>query len=254
MSETEPPVLVERRGPKMFIALNRPRVLNAQNQALRDALVAALDELDADDDLRVAILYGTGGRAFSSGWDLKEAAGYAAGERRSAFSVHFDRLERLRKPIIAAIDGYALGGGFELAQVCDIRVAAESAVFGQPEPRTIAGTGGPALHHLARLMPLGEALLIQLTGRPMSARRAYEVGLVQRLTPDRESMLAAAEEIADEIVECAPDAVHRVKAVVRFGHDVSIEHSKRVAAALAEAHPVGPGASNAAPGRREPVR
>ena len=142
---------------------------------MRDALVAALDRFEADDDLRVAVLRGAG-RAFSAGADLKEQAerprdGRTRRRNSDATWIHFDRLWRTDKPVIAAMHGYAVGGGFELAQLCDLRVATVDAQLGQPEPRTIGGIGGVAVHHLHHLMAHGEAMRIHLTGRPITGER-----------------------------------------------------------------------------------
>jgi enoyl-CoA hydratase len=234
MVDSDDPVLVEVRDQKMHITMNRPDVLNAQNQAMRVGLVDALDTLDDDDTIGVAILSGAG-RAFSAGADLKELAAnrerdtpVKAGRPDPSF-MHFERMWNVRKPVIAAIDGYAVGGGFELAQLCDIRVATEAASFGQPEPRNVGGFAAVAVHHLSRLVPEGEAMLILMTGRPITARRAYEIGLVQRLSPDRESMLAEAEAIADEILECSGSALRRAKAIVRAAAALRVNESELVA-------------------------
>jgi enoyl-CoA hydratase/carnithine racemase len=124
-----------------------------------------------------------------------------------------------RKPIIAAVDGYALGGGFELALACDIRVATEVSRFGLPEPRAgmLAQYG---LGHLSRMIPLGEALRLQLTGSQIAARRAYGIGLVQELCPDRAAMFASAAKLADAIARCSPPAVRAIRRVVTVGRNL----------------------------------
>ena len=182
-----PAVIVEAKDRKLFITMNRPEALNAQNDEMRTQLAEAVARLEADDDLLVAILYGVGGRAFSAGADLKERhfapVGPIVPEHSRSRWVHFEALRWASKPIIAAIDGWCVGGGLEVANYCDIRIATETSRFGMPEPRTIGATGGPALHQMPRVVPMGEALLMQLTSQPISARRAYEIGLVQRLCP-----------------------------------------------------------------------
>lgn len=239
-------VLVEVDGPKLVITLNRPEVLNAQNQAMRQGIVDALDRLEASEDLRVAILVGAGERAFSAGADLKELEELRSGgtfrpgalpPSRDPTQIHFERLKSVTKPVIAAIHGYAVGGGLEMALHCDLRVATESARLGQPEPRTVGGMAGVAVHHLPRLVPMGEALRILLTGAPISGRRAYEIGLVQEVGADREAMWAAAQALADEIVLCAPEAVYRTKILVRAARNMTSEQTEAMARAMALTRP-----------------
>jgi enoyl-CoA hydratase/carnithine racemase len=129
-----------------------------------------------------------------------------------------------RKPIIAAIDGHCVAAGLELSLYCDIRVATRQSSFGLPEPRRSL-LAGPGLHTLSRVIPLGEALRMQLTGRPMAATRAYQIGLVQELAEDREELFRAADAIADEILECAPLAVQTIKHLVMTGRNLPIEYS-----------------------------
>lgn len=231
-SNEDVPVVVEVRDHKLYMTLNRPRALNAQNQPLRQALTEAVERLDNDPDILVGILYGTGGRAFSAGADLKERTGRPEGfptpEHRREQWIHFEAVRWASKPLIAAIDGYCLGGGLELANYCDIRIATESSLLGQPEPRTIGGTAGPALHQLVRTIPIGEALLMHLTSQPMTARRAYEIGLVQRVCPDRESLLAETDAIADRMIECHPLALRQIKRVVRWGSEMTSEQTEKL--------------------------
>ena len=235
-----PAVLVDAKDAKLFITLNRPDVLNAQNDDMRSLLVGAIERLETDPDLLVAIVSGVGGQAFSAGADLGEVDGGDSRERvqpeaHRASWRHFEAFRWASKPIIAAIDGWCLGGGLELANYCDVRIATEASRFGQPEPRTVGGTAGPALHQLSRLMPLGEALLMQLTSQPMPARRAYELGLVQRLLPDAEAVMAEANAIADQMIECNPTALRTIKRVVRWGADMSEEQSEKLALIAKEA-------------------
>jgi enoyl-CoA hydratase/carnithine racemase len=221
-------VLVEARDRKMFITLNRPEVLNAQNDALRIGLVDALDRFEADPDLGVALLFGNG-RAFSAGADLKEVKSEAEGYRSS--NVHFDRLDSCLKPVIACIHGYAVGGGLEVALCCDIRIATEDALLGTPEPRTIRGAPAIAVHRLARMIPMGEALKLMLTSQPITGRRAYDIGLVQELAPDVESLRPVAERMADEILDCSPSAIVGIKRVVRNPLDSEIATTQRLVSA-----------------------
>jgi enoyl-CoA hydratase/carnithine racemase len=232
VDDSSNPVLVEARDQKLYMTLNRPEALNAQNQPLREALVAAIDRLEDDQDLRVGIIIGAGGRAFSAGADLKEGGvadrGHPVPEQQRRQWIHFEAVRWASKPIIAAIDGYCVGGGLELANYCDIRIATETSRFGQPEPRTVGGPAGPALHQLVRAIPLGEALLLQLTSQPMDARRAYEIGLVQRLCPDRDALLAEADAIADQMITCNAKALRQVKRLVKWGVDMTAEQVEKL--------------------------
>lgn len=238
MSET-PPVVVEVRDQKLFIALNRPEVLNAQNDEMRTLLVDAAERLEVDDDVRVGIVHGLGGRAFSVGADLKEHRPGRPGRMRPEGGRpvwrHFEAFRWVSKPVIAAIDGYCLGGGLELANYCDIRIATEASTFGQPEPRTVGVTSGPGLIQLSRLVPVGEALLLQLTSQPITAQRAYDIGLVQRLCADADALMAEADAIADAMIECDPDALRTIKRVVRWSDGLPHEQAEKLAMLATEA-------------------
>lgn len=243
MSDAEP-LIVERRGPKLWLTMNRPEALNAQNQPMRDALVDAIDQLESDPTLSLAVITGAGGKSFSVGADIKEnrqpdAVPYAD---RVPIPVsqrvqwrHFEAFRRATKPVVAAIDGFALGGGLELAMYCDIRLCTEASRLGQPEPRTVGAPAGPALHLLSRSIPLGEALAMQLTSQPISGRRAFDIGLTQRLLPDRDALFAEAEVMTDQMLECSLDALRFVKRIVRTGRDMPIEQSEALHLAMDEA-------------------
>jgi enoyl-CoA hydratase/carnithine racemase len=219
---------------RCVITLNRPDALNAINQELREALRGAVAQATDDGDVRSIIIIGAGGRAFSAGADLKEMAAKAASgehEGGGAFPIprpgstsNGDGVRDCPKPVIAAVDGFCVAAGFELALSCDIRLATRQSSFGLPEPRRslIAGSG---LHDLSRVIPLGEALRLQLTGGRMDAQRAYDIGLVQGLADDRDDLMAQANALADEIVECAPLAVEAIKHVVTIGRNLPIEYS-----------------------------
>lgn len=215
----------------LFLRLNRPEQMNALDEELRNSIAAAIEEFDRDAQLRVAVLVGEGGRAFSAGADLKELAQRPPLGREGR--IPYDQLERCRKPLIAAIDGYCLAGGFELTLHCDIRLATEQSQFGLPEPRWSL-LGGPGLHHLSRTIPLGEALLLQLTGGRMDARRAFEIGLVQRLAADRDELMQSVDDVASQILLCAPLAVEAIKRVVKCGRDLPPEYSRKLAEPLVE--------------------
>lgn len=228
-------VLTEVRDRVLLMTLNRPEALNAHNQPMRDALVDALDRLDGDDGLAVGILRGAG-RAFSAGADLKELA--AAEDvawpelARAARVRHFRRLEAVRKPLIAVVHGWVVGGGFELALCCDIRVAAQDARFSLPEPRTIGGVPTIAVHRLPRMVPAGEALRLLLTSQPIDAARAHAIGLVQEVAADVDSATETALGLAAQIVECDPRAVAVTKQLARWSLSADVAVSTRYQDAL----------------------
>ncbi|MCU1374281.1 MAG: enoyl-CoA hydratase, partial [Actinomycetia bacterium] len=141
----------------------------------------------------------------------------------------FDALLACEKPLIAAVDGYAVGGGCELAIACDMRVATRKSSFGMPEPRS-GMLGDFGLDNLCRVIPLGEAMRIQLTGGRIPAERAWQIGLVQELAEDRDGMFAAAAALGAEIYKCSPRAVQLVKQVVRTGRNLPIEYARQLSA------------------------
>jgi enoyl-CoA hydratase/carnithine racemase len=230
-NDDDVPVLVEARDQVMYVTLHRPRVLNAQNSAMRDALVAAYDQFEADEDLRVLVLRGAG-RAFSAGADLKEFAGTSLDERAGTqhdAMAHFARLERVRKPVIACIHGYAVGGGLEIALCADLRIATEDALLGTPEARTNGGMPAVAVHRLARMIPHGEAMRIMLTSQPITGRRAYDIGLVQDLAHDADEMMDLAAAYAANIIECHPPSVAAIKSISRWSFLADVAESQRFA-------------------------
>ena len=200
-------VLTERRGRIAYLTLNRPEVLNAINPGLLAELTEVMARFRDDPDVWVAILTGAGERAFCAGWDLKWHAANEAASR--ALRPARGPLADCWKPIIAAVNGYAVGGGLELALDCDIVVAAEDARFGVPEPRRGQMTDTGA-QRLPRTLPLKVAMGLLLTGRLIGAAEAHRVGLVNEVVP-RGQVMAAAERWAGEILECAPLAVQATK-------------------------------------------
>jgi crotonobetainyl-CoA hydratase len=199
-----------------IVTLNRPEVLNALHSAAHHELEQVWDEFAQRDDLWVGIVTGAGARAFCAGNDLKvQAAGRRGPVPRSGFAgltLRFD----LDKPLIAAVNGVAMGGGFEIALACDLIVAAENAVFALPEPRVglIAGAGG--VHRLPRMIPQKQALGMILTGRRVPAAEGQELGFVNEVVPPGEA-LAAAKRWAGLILECSPMAVRASKQAVYRG-------------------------------------
>ena len=205
-------VELERHGPVLLIAINRPERRNAVNRAVSLAMADALDLLDGDAGLRAGIVTGRGGN-FCSGMDLKA---FVDGERPELEGRGFAGLCEAppQKPLIAAVEGYALAGGFELALACDLIVAADNAVFGLPEAARglVAGSGG--LLKLGRRMPVGIALEYALIGAPMPAATARDWGLVNRLVAPGQA-LAAALELAGEIAANAPLSTAMTKRIMR---------------------------------------
>jgi len=202
------------------LTINRPARRNAIDLATAEAIADALDRVDADDAIRVAIITGTGG-SFSAGMDLKalhETGKRPITERRGQFGICKRPPE---KPLIAAVEGHALGGGCEIALASDIIIAAQDATFGLPEVKLgLAAAAGGAIR-LPRRIPFGLALEHVLTGRPLPAVRAHELGLVNHLTPSG-GALAAALELAAEIAANAPLGVRYSKQVMVQTQDVSI--------------------------------
>jgi enoyl-CoA hydratase/cyclohex-1-ene-1-carboxyl-CoA hydratase len=180
-----PPILVDTRDRVGLITLNRPEVLNALNDALMDALGAALDRFDADDGIGCILINGIP-RAFAAGADIAEIRGmdYMDAYRSNFITRNWERLRRFRKPVVAAVSGVALGGGCELAMMCDVVIAAENARFGLPEVKigTLPGAGGT--QRLPRAVGKAKAMELVLTGRFMDAREAERSGLVSRVVPD----------------------------------------------------------------------
>jgi enoyl-CoA hydratase/carnithine racemase len=205
-------LLVEVDGPVIVLTINRPRRRNAVDLPTADALAAALDELDARDDLRVAVLTGAGG-SFCAGMDLKAFA--ETGERPiSASRGGLGMVGRPpRKPVVAAVEGSALGGGLELALACDLIVAADDAVLGLPEvTRGLVAAGGGALR-LAQRLPYHLAMELLLTGGTLPALRAAELGLVNRVCPAA-AVRETALELARAVAAAAPLAVAATKRIV----------------------------------------
>jgi enoyl-CoA hydratase len=209
-------VLVERRDAVQVITINRPEARNALTRAVAEAVAAAVDELDASDDLRVGVLTGAGG-TFSAGMDLKA---FLRGETPAIEGRGLCGITQTppRKPLIGAVEGWALAGGFELLLACDLVVAAETARFGVPEvKRSLVAAGGAALQ-LPRRVPFNVALELLLTGDPIDASRAAAIGLVNRLTPEG-GALDGALALAGTIAANGPLAVAATKQVARSSTD-----------------------------------
>jgi enoyl-CoA hydratase len=211
--------LVETRDGVMIITVNRPEAKNAMNKAASELIAAALDQLDADNDLRVGIITGAGG-TFCSGMDLK---GFLRGETPFVAGRGFGGLTQKSpaKPLIAAVDGYALAGGLELAIACDMIVANDSAKFGVPEVKRGLACAAGGLLRLPKKIPPHIAMELVLTGDFIDAKRAYELGLVNRLTAG--AALDAALQLAQAIAENGPLAVKKSKQVIVESADWSTQ-------------------------------
>jgi enoyl-CoA hydratase/carnithine racemase len=231
---TEPPagdaakVLIEIRGGGGYITLNRPRVLNAIDGEMKSLLVQAVARLDADDSVRAIVLTGSDCGAFSTGSDLKGIArnfdgGIDISGMQARSADYFGAVIAAGKPVVTAIDGYAVGGGFELALASDIRLATARSSLGLPEPR-VGMIGEYGLDHLCRLIPLGEALHLQLSGNRIDATRAYDIGLIQQLATDRADLFGRVAALVRDIGLCSPVAVRTIKRVVRDGRNVPTEY------------------------------
>jgi enoyl-CoA hydratase len=211
MADDDDKVLVERRGAVQVITINRPSARNALDGEVARAVAAAVDELDADADLRAGVLTGAGG-TFSSGMDLKA---FLRGESPAIEGRGLCGITRTppRKPLIAAVEGWALAGGFELVLACDLVVAGRGARFGVPEvKRSLVAAGGAALL-LPQRVPRAVALELLLTGEPVDAERAAAVGLVNRVVDDGAAVEAAVA-LAEVIAANGPLAVAATKRVV----------------------------------------
>jgi enoyl-CoA hydratase/carnithine racemase len=227
-------LLYEKRDGIGYVTLNRPEKLNALNQQVMAELDACFQAIREDGEVRAVIVTGAGDKAFIAGADVKELAEKAPLQgkefARSGQRV-LDSIENLGKPVIAAVNGYALGGGCELALACTLRIASESARFGQPEVKLgiVPGYGGT--QRLARLVGKGRALELILTGEPVSAQEAYRIGLVNQLVPAQD-LIAAAETLARKIMANAPLAVKLAIEAVNHGLEMTQREGQFLEAAL----------------------
>jgi enoyl-CoA hydratase/carnithine racemase len=216
---------VEIDGRLMTVTINRPEVYNACHPMANEELVAAFDEFHANPELWVAIITGAGDKAFCAGNDLKYHAELQAktGKRPVHPAKGFGGLTNrydLEKPVIAAVNGFAMGGGFEIALACDIIVAsAENATFALPEPRVGLAAGAGGMQRLSRMIPLKKAMGMMLTGRRVTAKEGYELGFVTEVVPHAE-LMTAARRWASSILECSPMSVRATKQVVMRALDV----------------------------------
>ena len=216
-------VLYEKKGPIAYVTLNRPKVLNALNQRTWQDLRAAFEDARDDVDVRGVILTGAGDKAFIAGADINEIATASAvqAEESSTYGQGvLNLIENLGKPVVAAINGFALGGGCETAMACTIRLATESAKFGQPEVKLGLLPGGGGTQRLPRLVGKGRALQLILSGEMITAQEAYRIGLVNEVVSAAD-LIPRAETILKQIFANAPLAVRYSLEAVNKGLETS---------------------------------
>lgn len=215
-------IIVSQEGAVAILQLNRPKQLNALNMPLMNELISAFQELDNDDSVRCFVLHGSE-KAFAAGADIKEMADASAAEMlaRDQFT-RWDKIRKVKKPIIAAVSGFALGGGCELAMHCDIIIASETAKFGQPEINIGVMPGAGGTQRLTRAVGKGVAMEMVLTGRMYSGEEMQRAGLVNKVVPP-EFYLSEAVALANEIASKPPVAVRLAKDAILKAFDTTIE-------------------------------
>jgi enoyl-CoA hydratase/carnithine racemase len=217
-------LVTERRGQVAEITLNRPAVMNSINFDMLEALKATIAEIRFDSDVRVVIITGAGERAFCSGADLKERATLSPNQvKRYIFTIRnlFTEIEQLNKPVIAAINGVALGGGTELALAADIRIASESATMGLTETRLAIIPGAGGTQRLPRLVGKGKAKELIFTGRRISAAEALSIGLVNAVSSPGD-LQDTCRAMAAEIREAGPVAIEQAKYAINHGTETDL--------------------------------
>jgi enoyl-CoA hydratase len=233
-------VIYESKEQIAWVTLNRPEVMNAINQEMGREIVSACRRAQEDKSIRLVILKGAGEKAFSAGMDMKEraqSAPFSVIERRQlkvtpgVINMPTQAVAGITKPTIAAIGGYAVGGGLELALACDIRIASENARLGLAEVRRgmLPGSGGT--QRLARIVGIAKALQICLSGELVDGREAYRIGLVNAVVPAAE-LLTAAEGLAHSFLKGAPLSLGYIKEAIYKGIDLSLEEGLRLEADL----------------------
>jgi|SRR6187402_383300 len=227
-----PVVQYVKHGPIARVTLTRPHVCNALNLQMHRELKAVWDDFEADELLKIAVLTGAGDRAFSSGQDLKELAHLQSkgilptsiGSSKNVGSPRLTERHHLIKPVVARVNGFAIGGGFELALACDLIIASEEAYFSFPEAALglIPGAGG--LFRLTRQIPPKVAMGYLLTGRKMTARRAYELGLVNEVVPISQ-LDDCTDAWVDDILRCSPISIRALKDIAGRSAHLSLEEA-----------------------------
>jgi enoyl-CoA hydratase len=221
-------IILERRGEIAVLTLNRPKAANTLSRQLMEELIAATDELRADESVRAVIITGAGERHFCGGADLRDAGDSARGGKivvppRMAI----DEIERLPQPVIAAINGAAMGGGCEIALCCDFRLIADDAKIGLTEISFGALPGGGGTQRLPRLIGVGKAKELIMFGKRLTADEALEIGLVHEVVP-KAQLLQRAEAMATELCDLAPYALQGAKRCINEGLSMTLEQGLRL--------------------------
>ena len=227
-------LLLERDGAVAIVTINRPKVLNALNSQTIDELRRVILELKADDEIRAIVLTGSGEKSFVAGADINELAVQTpvTGREHALSGQHvFDLLENMGKPVIAAINGFALGGGCELAMACTLRLAADTARLGQPEISLGLIPGYAGTQRLPRLVGKGKAMELILTGTPIAADEAQRIGLVNRMVPAAD-LMKAAKELAAQLAKSAPIAMRYIINAVNKGVEMPFAEACQYEATL----------------------
>ena len=225
-------VILEKEGHLAIVTMNRPKALNALNSETLKDLEAVITDLENDNDIYAVILTGAGEKSFVAGADIAEMKDLNQEEGQAFGALGnkvFRRLENLNKPVIAAIQGFALGGGCEISMACDIRIASEKAIFGQPEVGLGITPGFGGTQRLARIVGLGKAKEIIYTAQNIKADEAYRIGLVNKVVP-LESLMDEAKAMANKIMANAPIAVRLCKDAINRGMQVDIDKAVAIEA------------------------
>ena len=217
-------VLYEVRNGILYLTLNRPEMRNALTPEMWRDISAAVHAAKLDDEVRVVVITGAGEKALASGADIQELHDrYYMDQMIGTATTALRDLEELYKPVICAINGYALGGGCELAQACDLRVATRRSKFGQPEINLSIIPGAGGTQRLARLVGIGKAKELIYTGRVISAEEAQSIGLVNIVTEDsREALMAEVDKLAQQIMSKGPRALMLAKIAINYGTETDI--------------------------------
>ena len=225
-------VLLEKEGHLAIVTINRPKALNALNSETLKDLDTVIENLENDKDIYAVILTGAGEKSFVAGADISEMKDLNEEEGQAFGALGnkvFRRLENLNKPVIAAIQGFALGGGCEISMACDIRIASEKALFGQPEVGLGITPGFGGTQRLARIVGLGKAKELIYTAQNIKADEAYRIGLVNKVVP-LESLMDEAKAMANKIMANAPIAVRLCKDAINRGMQVDIDKAVAIEA------------------------